>query len=826
MAGKITQRDIKKIDKTILDNFYKLVHSQPNIRIMAAGSTFKILNAMKKTKTDSFNENLNYSIDRLVAGLASSRALARHGYGTLLLEILRSYQVSTERLFNIAHQKFGHISKETPRDSLLGYFILISTVLESGNYDKSKANTIYLEKVYKYIAQLLNIKSYLEYPICNLLINHYDKFHSYMLADINPQAFGSDSKISATELLVTLLCNKKEPIRELLNLDNAGLMNMCSVLLDSKLQKRPLHPIFSEASQFIIKYFPDYFAQFYSKMLFPTFFKPNHNDLASMGLELTATLVKNTNDVNIIKTLLNDHLLRILILSTRSRNSLHSHCIKFYDSIKAMFEVIKNQGESCDDEKLLVILTRFTTSPGSISFDEDTKTSLILDLLHRSTSSVLNKYMKRIMNNFYKKSSRDQTSTVRQIAHIVCRPQMSEESDSVLRAAKFLLLNSVIEQVPEDTEAEFWSIHKIPVPEKVPDETVQNATRNAYHVTLDHIISVFGFQRIYLLQTLLKFVRYMLDICDIKEKKVTVGMWKSFMNHYDQHDRLLMKLGDMGSRCLNPITYLFFFYGLEIVEHQLECKSQLEELEQCAEDVVEAKDHSWADILTDQLLAILSATECSSWIRKLCESVFGMIIPHISLTSITLICDALKTPLTEDTEADEDESESDGGSGDQGEGEDEDEVMADGSENEDEAMEEDSNENDENIDSRESSTGESNEVTKGEENEEEEEEEEELLDDEQMIKLDSVIATMFKHNKRKSAKNVGAFQLRCLDLVKKLLTKKGVNSEYLTTVLNTLIPLYFKLMKNTETIVISKKIMTIVKKIPGKTNYPQLKPFL
>lgn len=826
MAGKITQRDIKKIDKTILDNFYKLVHVQPNIRIMAAGSTFKILNAMKKTKTDSFNENLNYSIDRLVAGLASSRALARHGYGTLLLEILRSYQVSTERLFSIAHQKFGHISKETTRDSLLGYFLLISIVLESGNYDKSKANTIYLEKVYKYISQLLTIKSYLEYPICNLLINHHDKFHSYMLADINPQAFGSDSKISATELLVTLLCNKKEPIRELLNLDNAGLMNMCSILLDSKLQKRPLHPVFSEASQFIIKHFPSHFAQFYSKMLFPTFFKPNHNDLASMGLELTVTLIRNTNDVNIIKILLNDHLLRILILSTRSRNSLHSHCIKFYDSIKVMFEAIKNQGASCDDEKLFAILIRFTTPPGSISFDEDTKTSFIQDLLHRSTPSVLNKYMKRIMNNFYKKSSRDQTSTVRQIAHIVCRPQMSDESDSVLRSVKFLLLNSVIERVPEDTEAEFWSIHKIPVPEKAPDETVRAATRNAYHVTLDHIISVFRLERIYLIQTLLEFVRCMLDICDIKEKEATVDMWKSFMNYYGQHDRLRMKLGVKGSRCLNPITYLYFFYGLEIVEHQLECESQLEELEKCAEDVVEVKDCSWADILTDQLLAILSATECNSWIRKLCETVFGILFPHISLTSITLICDALKTPLTEETEADEDGSGSSDGSGDQ----DEDEVMADGSENIDEAMEEDSSENDENINCQESGTSENSKVTKKEGNGEEEdgeaEGEEELLDDEQMIKLDSVIATMFKHNKRKSAKNVGAFQLRCLDLVKKLLTKKAMNSDHLTPLLNTLIPLYFKSMKNPETVVISKKIMTIVKKIPGKSNIPQLKPFL
>lgn len=831
MAGKITQRDIKKIDKTILDNFYKLVHSQSNIRIIAASSTFKILQSMKKTKNDVFNENLNYCIDRLVAGLASSRALARHGYGTLLLEILKSYQVSTERLFTIAHQKFGHISKETPRDSLLGYFILISIVIESGNYSKSKANTMYLEKIYKYISQLLTTKSYLEYPICNFLINHYDKFHSYMLADINPQVFGSDLKIPASELLVTILCNKKEPIRELINLDYAGLMNLCSVLLDSKLQKRPLHPVFSEVCQFIIKHFPSQFAQFYSKMLFPTFFKPKHNDLAAMGLELTATLIKSTQDSDIIKILLNDHIIRILILSTRNRNSLHSHCIKFYDSLKALFQDVKDRGDESSEEKLSIILARFTDSPGSISFDVDTRTSFILDLLHKSPTDVLKRYMKRIINNFYKYSNRDQTSAVRQIAHIVCRPQMSEESDPVLRATKFLLLNSVIEQVPHDKTAEFWSINKLPVPEKLLDDDSLVAARNAYHVTLDHIISVFGFQRVYLLQSVLNFIKYMLDICEVREKKVTIEMWKSFMEIYGQHDRLRMKLGDMGSRCLNPITFLFFFYGIEIIEHQLDCKSQLEELEQCAEDLIEAKDNSWADILTDQLIAILSATECNAWIRRLCESVFGMLIPHITITSVTLICDALKTPLTGDEEADDEES-IEGDSNEEvneDEGEDQDEEMADESEDSDEAIEEKMDENDENSNGQDPSRTNGEQVEEGDKEEVEEGEggeEEELLDDEQMMKLDSVIATMFKLNKKKSAKKVGSFQLRCLDLIKKILTKKGTNSEYINAILNTIIPLYFKMMRNPDTVVISKKIIAIVKKIPGKSNYPQIKPFI
>lgn len=785
MANETTRRDMKNIDKTILDNFYKLVHSQPNIRIVAAGSTFKILRALEKAKVDVFNQNLNYCIDRLVTGLESPRALARHGYGTLLLEILKSYQVSTERLFTIAHRKFGHISKETTRDGLLGYFILISIVMESGNYTRSKANTIYLETVYKYISQLLTIKSYLEYPVCNLLMKYYEEFHSYMLADINPQAFGSDSRVPASELLLTVLCNKKEPIRELVNLDNAGLMNLCSTLLDSKLQKRPLHPVFLEVCQSIIKHFPSQFAQFYTQILFPIFFKKNHNDLASMGLELTAELIKHARDSD-IEILLNDHIIRILINPTR-----RSDCIKFYDSVRALFQ----ESDKNSEKKLTAILARFTLSVHR-------HYTFILDLLNRSTVDVLKKYMKLIMNNFHGFSNRDQTSAVRLIAHIVCRPQMSDESEPTLRAAKFLLLNFVIEQIPRDTTAAFWSINKIPPPKKLLNEDALVATRNAYHVSLDHIVSVFGKQRgVQFFQSLLEFVGHMLDACEIKERTTTIEMWNQFMVFYGQHDRLRMELGEMGSQSLDPITYLFFFYGLQIIEHQFDCKDELKALKQCAEVMTAGGDDSWVDILTDQLVAILSATECNPWMRKLCEVVFGMLLPHISMTSINLICEALNTPLTGDDESDDDESDdvefSENDDGEDSVGEDRDGDDDDGEDND------------------------------GEDNDNESENagevEEEFLDDEQMIKLDPVISTMFKLNKKSE---VGLFQLRCLDLVKKILTKKGTNSDYVTKILDTIIPLYFKMMKNSKTIIITKKIMNIVKKIPGGSRYPQIKPFL
>lgn len=803
------QRDIKKIDKTILDNFYKLVHTQQNVRLTAASSTYKILATLKKRKPNAFNEHLNYCIDRLVTGLASSRALARQGYGALLLELLNNYQISTERLLVIAQNKFGNISNETTRDNLLAYFLLITIVLESGNYKKGKSNIQCLEKIYKYLIQLKNIKSYFDYPVSKLLSSYYELFHVFLLADVPPHAFGADAKISQTELLVITLCNKKEPLRDFLNLDAPGLLNLSSSLLDEKMHRRPLHPIWMDHSRLVMKHLPQHFDAFCSKFLFPLFFKPNHNEHASLGLELISGLVVVAENTNLIRILLSDYVIRLLILSLRSRSSLYKYCVGFFKSLSQSFEKNLKCNESLAHDRCYFILSRLTSAPGSVAFDEDSKSSSIASLLNSSSPNVLKRYLDKLITLLGKKFSTEEAkrfhqACAKQIAHIIQRPQMAEEHAITQKLAKFLLMNSLFK--PKDSAADettFWTENSIPQPISPRHDSTREALRRSYHATMGRIVSCTTIQRIELMSELVDFSNQLfkldsLELVDEDSRKNISTLWSYYMTCLKRHRKLVMKQKE--SKQLLPITNLFMFYGLQIVEYGLDCKTQLDELAQSGEEACKGdpNDGSWADVLTDQIIAILSATECSPWIRRLCVSVFGSLLPHISETSIDLLCDVIRAPLEGGDDGEDDES-----------------MSIDGEENS--SIKSDTHEDDEKM----SVGGEEDTLAGGDEEEgegkgEEKEEEEEYLDDEQMMKLDSVLADMFKLNRvGKKKRRDPSFKLRCLDLVKKVILKKRNDSEIMKKILATLVPLEAKSRRSVETRPIADKISTLIQSCPN-----------
>lgn len=852
--SKMTQRDIKKIDKTILDNFYKLVHSQPNVRLTAASSTYKILTGLKKKHLESFNEHLNYCIERLVTGLASSRALARRGYGTLLLELLNNYQVSTDRLLTIAQTKFGQISNETTRDNLLGYFLLISIILKSSNYKKGKSNQ-YVEKIYKYLIQLKNIKSYFDYPVSKVLRDYHALFHPFLLADVPPHAFGSDTKVTHTQLLIIVLCNKKEPLKQLADIDNVGLMNLASALRDDRLQRRPLHPVIVEFCQFVADHRPEQFQSFCSDVIFPTLFKQNHNELASMGLELISTLLDSTKDPKVVKTLLSDYIIRLLILSLRSRNSLHKHCVEFFKSLNTLFEKLSKEEDSYGGEKQFLILDKLTGAPGSVAFDDDSKSCSINSLLNSASSHALIKYLNKLMELLSREfkdgiAERIHNACARQMSHIIKRPQMSEELATTLRLAKFLLVNSFfVPSTPQVQDKSFWESHCIPQPLKSINDSTRVALKSAYHATMEHLVSTCNtLQRIEQMNELIDYCNQLdksksLEYADKSSEVDRNELWKHYMSSLNGHRKFIKKLEN--SKPLYPITSLFLFYGLQIVEHSLDCKSQLEELEQSSQEALkeDPNDGSWADVLTDQIIAILSATECSPWIRKLCISIFGSLLPHISEMSIDLLCDALKSPLNGEAECsdeeedgsemdvtdededtserpeddNEDEDEDDDEEGD----EDEDENSSDDDESEDEEEVSDTSKDD--VEMSVSDTAQHLDRTNDDDGEGESEEE--YLDDEQMMKLDSVIGDMFKLNRvGKKKRRDPSFKLRCLDLVKKVLVKKHNDAVIIDRILATIVPLAAKSQRSAETRAITDKINTMIAKIPGKSKLMSSKP--
>lgn len=670
----IQSRELKSIDKTILDNFYKLVHNEEHVRLRAATSTFKILSSFAKNKTLNFNDNLNYCIERLVAGLASSRACARKGYSVLLMEILDSYSVSTERLMSIAEHKFGNLNREAVIDNLVGYFLLAAIILKTGNLTKSKANSNHTDRLYKLMLKLWELKSYFECPIADLIIEHREFLHACILSHIPPNAFASDSKISPHDFLLILICNKLKPIKQLIEMERNDIMRHAQLLKNERILRKPLHPLLVETCAFFAQHRPNMFDEFYCDVIMPTMFVKNHNEKASLGLELSAKLLADPRiDESCAKSILNEHVIRILYNVVRVREQLHRDCIQFLNIIRDFF-----MQPGTERKQIMILKCLIAKNANDI---------LIENLLKVASMETAEVYLKGL-------------------AQIVPKKKLPVKQASIVGTrVNFLKTNSLT-----------------PLLNK------------------------------------------------LFEDKKSLKVWKNYTE-------LLKSLSDIeNQRKLVPITIIFFIHALQMVEHEKEPVEQIEELYECAKRALKEKSKkNWADVLTDQIISILSSTDCSVWYRKLCVQAFRKLLPHISIEAVQLITDVIKSNGEdedgEDIDDDEEEEEDDDDDDEIGEKE-----LKEGdldSEEEDESMSIDGGSAEDNH------NDETNmQIDVPTEKDDSDNDSEEYLDDDAMMKLDPLIVDMFKAN-RKS--NDADFRLRCLDLVD-CIVKKGSDEESLKLV--------------------------------------------
>uniref|UniRef100_A0A915PSG0 Gamma-aminobutyric acid receptor subunit beta n=1 Tax=Setaria digitata TaxID=48799 RepID=A0A915PSG0_9BILA len=140
------------ISQDLLDRFYDLADFEENRRHTA------ILSIL-----DQFEKNGSYCIERLVAGLASSRAAARLGYSNALTIILSSFGKDwpIEMLLKLADEKLP-LNKESP-GSVLGQHLLHLALVNSNAYSQA------LCEIGKREMSLAEKQSGLSYAITDLL---------------------------------------------------------------------------------------------------------------------------------------------------------------------------------------------------------------------------------------------------------------------------------------------------------------------------------------------------------------------------------------------------------------------------------------------------------------------------------------------------------------------------------------------------------------------------------------------------------------------------------------------------------------------------------
>ncbi|CAC5414026.1 POL5 [Mytilus coruscus] len=126
-----------KIDKQILDKFWTLSESSSAEIIKATDQLVVLLKIKQKRNTETeLSEELEYSVKRLVKGLASSRETARQGFSVALCQILRKFDVVTvEEFLNLISKHLKLPKKESKAEkgsSFLGESLAYLTLIQSG----------------------------------------------------------------------------------------------------------------------------------------------------------------------------------------------------------------------------------------------------------------------------------------------------------------------------------------------------------------------------------------------------------------------------------------------------------------------------------------------------------------------------------------------------------------------------------------------------------------------------------------------------------------------------------------------------------------------
>ncbi|RYH08474.1 hypothetical protein EON65_40865 [archaeon] len=91
-----------KGDSEFKQFYYDLASLEKDVRLKAANGLLAYL--QEKVSANELDEYHNYTVERLIKGLASSRDAARQGFSVVLCEVLKSSQMPVSKVLTLIDQ--------------------------------------------------------------------------------------------------------------------------------------------------------------------------------------------------------------------------------------------------------------------------------------------------------------------------------------------------------------------------------------------------------------------------------------------------------------------------------------------------------------------------------------------------------------------------------------------------------------------------------------------------------------------------------------------------------------------------------------------------
>lgn len=815
MSSKISH----KVDKSILNKFWQLAECNQTKIIQASKGLIEDLSLRQVDESTGISEELQYSISRLVKGLASSRQSARHGFSVALCQILRNFpSINVDMILGAVAEHLKFTQKESRSEQgniLLGKVLAYMALVQSGRI--TSATQEHVQKIVQSLVQVCQKRSFLKqistYAI-SLIVSQVNTeiFKAAVWSEIEAELTQGWTGCSPDTLMLLLACQKYHPkmvdktfLKTYWGLPKVfcaeNLKNIWNVLKLSIEFFPVVHLINDEVIHQLST----------SKISFTDFwtegrdllFGKEHHSAVNVGLYLMTKMLPHLKTPEEIECLLPANVVKVLVKiidgKQKKKNPVYESATRF---INGLVTYVKSSENAENSIKVLHCFFETQCPKG-------TNLTRSLDTIIQSLSSeAAKKYGENLMKVFkkYIKDPRENMMGIQHVAtHIrtlVTLPSTSGDHAWQLHLLQFLGLHSFWTVKAKSSALPHCSYCTQPMEEKLRKPFQDNFLKALSNLLIYNTEKSKTSSLDAYLDTVCQLCKYFQDLVEASE---VVSLVVDFPeDEREQWVKTVVCLLGMQEKSAakspeksdlhRAFMLLFVFHALHLFMSKENAVSTLQDIHVCYNKAVKHKRRStvksaksepeWIEVVTELLLSMMS--QGSNFARLAAKTTFSCLTDHVTPDSLGLITDVLKLEKGDENELisfeDEDENMMENAS-DMEVGDEENGLSEEEKDIEEEKSEEDSGDEDE------SEEEEEEEEEEGEVDEEfrnavksalgdavdksdSEEESEPDLDDDDMFKFDEALAQVFKNMRKtkeaeakENKKQLLAFKSRVLDLV-------------------------------------------------------------
>ncbi|KAI1292113.1 rDNA transcriptional regulator pol5 [Halotydeus destructor] len=751
------------VSQQLLDSFWLISDASDQRRLQ--GCT-KILAIVAEDSAAGDGKSLEYCVQRLVKGMSSSRQFARRGFSVLLTELLQLYPVEIGKVLKCAHDNLENYSK-TEAPNAIGWLMVVMSIVNSGRMLGNIGKKEELQ-IYDIIYKLGKTKEYLEIPTMEFLqaavtdqLLNVDAFAKHIL----PQLFEKtpkDGPQSLHSLFLYVFLHNVRPNLQTIDFVLEDHYTTLDALTKSASGSLPhLHPTLKELVKAALK--KGEICSFWKSVIEKAFFVSGcGNDKMALGYLLVEYILPIVG-ADDLKTILSGEFLRCFILNlSNTKHQLHNQAKKLATS---MVEILENK----DEDSQFSVAEALTMPPGSIAFDEMTKTKLLSGILGLFGENSVSTWCKKLMEIFYTKDDpvfyMRQPACIRQLSGFFKSRQLCVEPKERDQYLKFLLLHAYFDVATSNKDA---AADKIPISKRLREvlkigfaKSLESVCRYGTKTTKERV------QHEAIVMAEIR--KYVCTLIQSESNTLVVPGAENFFTAIKE------KAKELGKQKLSPdlkaaFDHLFNIITLMGLQNPVEAESAMDELLECSKHVNDKQRPDipfWKDVLTDLMISCLA--HCSSEVSNLLRSPYEAISPKITKASSKIIHDALLSTTLDDSEDEEDDDS------------DEDDLKnSEGSQKEESEEESEEESDEEELPEADEKLKNDLKTALGEAADVESDEEEVLMNDDEMFNIDDTLADIFrarfrasKAGKAQEAENskkmLCDFKLRICNLVDMLL---------------------------------------------------------